>query len=66
MIKRIKTFRDNGEDITNTLSRQRRWQIRNPKKHKELQRKVRTTEKHKKYHREYMRKFMAKIRLKNL
>ena len=61
----LETKRPNGLLAGKEISRQRRWQIRNPERQKELGAKVRATEKYKikarKYRKEYRRKNREKL-----
>lgn len=56
MRKFLKTIRKDGSIVGKEISRQRRWQLRNPEKHKTMYKKFRQTAKYKKWHREYERK----------
>ncbi len=73
--KIIKTTRPDGSAVGEEVSKQRRWQIRNPKKakgirdrfqkspkYREYLKKYRQTPKYRKYSREYKRKYRAKKR----
>lgn len=60
----IETKRDDGRIVVNNVSRQRRWQLRNREKQREIARRQYNTDKYRKRKREYMRKFNAKKKLK--
>lgn len=60
----LETRRPNGSLVGKEVSRQRRWQIRNPEKHNALSARVRATEKYKTRMRKYLKKYCEKNREK--
>ena len=57
MTMKIITKRKDGTLVGDEVSRQRRWQIRNPQKYKAMYEKYRQTLKYKKWHREYQKNY---------
>ncbi len=60
----LKTIRPNGEMVGREVSRQRRWQIRNPEKARKILERCRKSEKGKEYQRKYNQAYRQRPEIK--